>query len=505
MRPSPDLASRIPHQHPRPSSDAPYLIGCDLGTSAMKAVLSDVEGNVICQASRQVDILRLDDQRVELDPERYVQEVYSLIGELTAKVDDPSEVKAISLSGASGNTLLLDGDYKPLGNAISWLDTRTAGKEAELWPDLDPERVYRSAGWPFGGTFPLAHLGWLKKYAADSWQQAHHFTMLHDYVYYRLCGRLVVDHSKATTFYLQDQETLTWNQELLDFLGLQEDQLSELLPPGTVCGTVTHEAAEASGLASGTKVVTGSFDHPSSARSTGVHEEGDLLISAGTSWVVFSPVRSRDAGLRGNMLIDPFLAPAGCWGAIFALTAVAEKMNDYLENCIASDNGEPLFERFDRLAAEASPGADGLFIELFTQPYEESRGHLQNAAPRNIARALMEGIVFLTRNRVDEVVHLNGGGPGRIVLTGGPTNSPIWPSILADVLNSAVVIPETGEQAGAMGAAILAGIGCGIFRSAGEGYTMTRPRERIVQPDPGRSKLYQKIYRDYVAQFNLTD
>jgi len=482
-----------------------YLIGFDLGTSAMKAVLSDAGGNVVCQASRQVELLRPEDQRVELDAECYFREVCSLINELVAEVGDPDEVKAVSLSGASGNTVLLDEDYRPLGNVISWLDTRTAGRESELWPDLDPERVYRCAGWPFGGTFPLAHLGWLKRFEPEAWGKARYFTMLNDYLYHRLCGRLVVDHSKATTFYLQDQGTSTWNNELLAFLGLEADQLSELLPSGSVCGESIPEAVDATGLAPGTRVVTGSFDHPSAARGTGVFEEGDLLISAGTSWVVFAPIRNRETGLRGRMLVDPFLSPAGCWGAMFALTAIAEKLQEYLDNGIAADDGEALFEKFDRLAAQAKPGADGLFIELFKQPYEQNKELVERAEPENIARALMEGIVFLTRNRVDKLTRLTGSPAGRVVLTGGPTKSHIWPSILADVLNRPVAIPETGKHAGAMGAVILAGMGIGTFRDERDGFLMTKSRERIIEPDPDRSKRYQQLYREYVDRYGLDE
>jgi len=487
------------------SRSGDLLIGFDLGTSAMKAVLSDAGGTMVGQASRQVALIRTEDQRVELDAERYFRDVCSLIKELVSAIDDPGAVTAICLSGASGNTLLLDEDHKPVRNVISWLDTRTAGQEAKLWPGLDPERVYHSAGWPFDGTFPLAHLGWLKRFEPDAWQKARTFTMLNDYLYYRLCGRLVVDHSKATTFYLQDQQASTWSSELLAFLGLEPDQLSELLPSGAVCGDVTPDAAQATGLAPGTRVVTGSFDHPSAARSTGVFTEGDMLISAGTSWVVFAPIRDRNTGLKGRMLLDPFLSPSGCWGAMFALTAVAEKMKVYLDNGIAAADGEALFERFDRLAAEANPGADGLFIDLLKQPYEQNKELVAGARPENIARALMEGIVFLIRNRVDRLMRLTGSPSGRIVLTGGPTRSPIWPSILADVLNRPVVISATGEHAGAMGAVLLAGIGTAVFRDTRDGYLRTRSSERIIAPDPERSRQYEELYREYADRFDLDE
>ena len=486
------------------NSQDTYLIGLDLGTSAMKGVLVESHGPILCQASRPVELLRLADQRAELDPEQYVQDVCALLRELVSHAEDPAAIKAISVSGASGNTVLLDDDCRPLGNAISWLDNRCAGMADDLWPGLDSARVYRSAGWPFAGSFPLAHLAWHKAKSPDLWRQTRSFAMLHDYVYHQLCGRLVVDHSKASSFYLQDQETRSWNRELLSFLEIEASQLSELLPPGMPCGELTTDALQATGLAPGTQVVTGSFDHPSAARSTGIFEEGDLLISAGTSWVVFSPIRNRELGLKGGMLLDPFLSPTGCWGAMFSLTAVAEKLHAFLDRCIPAPPRESAFARFNRLASEAPPGADGLVINLFHQSCEE---RMAPATPQNIARALMEGIVFRTRARVDELSQLTGTRPGRIVLTGGPTRSPVWPSILADVLNRPVVLPETGEHAGAMGAAILAGIGIGRYRNEQDGYAALQSPDRVVgseravTPDPVRSSQYQELYRDYTARF----
>ena len=114
----------------------------------MKGVLVESHGPILCQASRPVELLRLADQRAELDPEQYVQDVCALLRELVSHAEDPAAIKAISVSGASGNTVLLDDDCRPLGNAISWLDNRCAGMADDLWPGLDSARVYRSAGWP---------------------------------------------------------------------------------------------------------------------------------------------------------------------------------------------------------------------------------------------------------------------------------------------------------------------------------------------------------------------
>ncbi len=485
------------------------LIGFDLGTSAIKALLTDTGGCVLALASRRVDILHPEPKIYELEAGPYYHDICSIIRELLVKVENPKDIRALSFCGATGNTILLDKDFNPLGNVINWLDTRTAGKEAELWPELDVERVYRTVGWPFIGAFPLANLGWYKQFKPDVWENARYCAMLNDYIYYRLCGRLVVDPSKATTFYLQEQESRKWDRHLLDFLELDEGALPKILPSGTAAGTITPKAAEETGLDTDTLVVTGSFDHPAAARSTGVFEEGDVLISAGTSWVAFTPVTDRETGLTGKMLVDPFLSPPGCWGAMFSLPAVAEKMNIYLENRIGSGEGESILGRFNRLAGEAEPGAGGFCLNLLKQPYAEMKDAVKNIPEeiqdKNIARALMEGVVFFIRNRVDTLTGLIGKPVGRIVLTGGPTKSPVWPSILADVLGRPVVIPVTGQHAGAMGAVIFAGIGAGIYDNERAGYSRVRSEERTIEPDLDRSRRYQDIYKEYAALFNLTE
>jgi len=205
------------------------------------------------------------------------------------------------------------------------------------------------------------------------------------------------------------------------------------------------------------------------------------------------------------MLVDPFLSPAGCWGGMIALTAISERMNAYLSHCVVPQDGETLLARYDLLAAEAEPGAGGLYLDLTQQPYERMQDQLEGVAAHNIARALMEGIAFLTRSRIERMSRLGGRSTGRIVLTGGPANSPVWPGIIADVLNAPVTLPETGQYAGAMGAVIFAGMGGGVFRDERDGYERVRSRERIIAPDPVRSSLYHGIYDDYSEHFQLNN
>ena len=477
-----------------------YLIGMDLGTSSIKAVLCDSDGNLITKGSTSTTLINPAKSRVEIDPEQYFLEFTELVNFLVSKVDNAEEIKAICLSGATGNTLLINEVGNPLGNAISWLDTRTLEEGQDPWPHLDKEHIYYKNGWPYFGTFPLAHLGWLKKNQPETWVKAKRFAMLHDFIFHKLCGDWVMDHSKATTFYLQDQVAKKWNPELLDSLGIHEDQLPRLCESGEPCGALIEEARKITELTSNTQVVTGSFDHPSAARGTGVFNEGDMLISAGTSWVVFTPIREREIGLSENMLIDPFLSPNGCWGAIFALTAVGEKLENLLSKIIPNPNKDVLYEEFNQLAMEAEPGAGETFINLLNQTEIEYEGIARSSSPQNVCRALMEGIVFQTSQRVKRVAELTGTNTGKLIFTGGPTKSKIWSTILADVLNREISIPINGEYAGAMGAVNLGGIGCGIYKDEQSGFEMLKQEVRVIAPDAGRSKKYEEIQTRFFEQ-----
>lgn len=477
------------------------LIGFDLGTSAVKAVLADTAGNVLGVSSRPVPIIRPKPRHCEIDPSAYFDDIVSTIRDLAGASEDPSRIRAVSFCAASGNAILLDESYAPVGNAISWLDTRSANEADELWPELDAQHIHRLVGWPWSGRFPLAQLAWLKRFEPERWAAATYFAMNNDYVYHRLCGKLVVDPSKATTFFLQDQEAQSWDPALLEFLGISETDIPEIVPSGTSVGTILPQIAEATGLNADTHVVTGSFDHPSAARGTGVFEQGDLLISAGTSWVAFAPLLSRSAALDNAMLVDPFMRPEGCWGTMFALTEVADRIDSLLEHRFG--RRDDLYRIFDDLALQSDVGSGGLLIDPWTQTVEEVSAATETVPDSDYARALMEGCALLMRNRIETLRTIIGGDMNRLVMVGGPTKSPIWPQILANVLGHTIRIPTTGAHAGALGAAILAGVGAGIFSGPREGQASMRSMEEVINPEPQAVNTYEALYGAFRTRFGL--
>jgi sugar (pentulose or hexulose) kinase len=184
------------------------------------------------------------------------------------------------MASASGNTLLLDKDMRPVMKVISWTDERVTDEMQRVYPDAEPQAVHETVGWPFIPSFPLAHLAWFRLNEPEAYKTCGRVCMSTDYVNYRLTGEWGIDTSTATTFYLQDQKKMIWNKEFLDMLELDEAKLPPLYKSVTVLGRLDKSAAEATGLIEGTPVVLGAFDHPCAARGTGILSPAPGMVAS---------------------------------------------------------------------------------------------------------------------------------------------------------------------------------------------------------------------------------
>ncbi|NLB40953.1 MAG: hypothetical protein GX815_01580, partial [Clostridiales bacterium] len=344
---------------------------------------------------------------------------------------------------------------------------------------------------PFNRMFPLSHLSWLKCHKPALLEKAHFICMTTDYVNYRLTGNWGIDPSTATTFYLQDQVNGKWYLPYLNLLGIPTSKLPPILPSSTVLGTITEEAAKKTGLLQGTPVVLGAFDHPCAARGSGVFHEGQMLISCGTSWVGFYPVKNRQIAIQQNMLIDPFLNPNGEWGAMFSLAAIGESVDKLVRRYI-SDEADRYIE-FDRLSAMARSGANGLFINpLSVQPIP----NIDKFAKEDIARAIMEGTVYLLKVKADNLCEV-GINATSAVMVGGPSETYPWPQILSDIMGMQLSVIN-GSCAGAVGAAVLAGIGVGIFENEKDAFNKLDFEEKTISPNQSLHMEYERLYQQFL-------
>lgn len=429
------------------------LIGLDLGTSAIKGVLMDARGRVLAEAGAPTKLHTPRDGWVEVDPDEHYQTVCGVVRALA--VHAPGPVTALAMAAASGNTLLTTADGTPLTPIINWMDGRAAEAPLSALAGLTVEDVRQITGWPCLTSFPLAHLAWLHAHQPDRYQVAGHYALDTDWLLHRLTGQWWMDHSTATTFHLQEQITGTYYAPFLERLGIAPDRLSPLVDSGVSVGPLTTAAARDTGLSPQTLVVTGCFDHPAAARAMGVLAPGALLLSCGTSWVGLTPGMDRQALLDAQLLCDPFLSTrGGPWAGIFSVPYIGRTIDWYIEHLIAPGEDDRL-RVFNEAAAESRPGAGGLSVDLREPP------HRIDASRAQISRAVMEGAARLLREKL-QALEAHGLSFTRAVMVGGPANSPIWPSIVAEI--TGIAVTPGGRSAGARGAAMLAGIGAGLYR-----------------------------------------
>jgi len=430
-----------------------FLLGLDLGTTAIKGVVIDQNYNIIVEASKNTRLIEPENGWFETDPEGHYQDVCSIIKELAANT--PGEITALSMAVASGNSLLTDVEGRPLSNIINWMDQRAAQNPPQALANLSVTEVRQITGWPCVDSFPLAQFAWLQENQPELYQSAGRYCMNSDWLLFRFTGKWLMDYSTATTSHLQNQSTYTYHNQFLNLLNISENKLSKLVPSACFAGNLNAQALIDTGLSESTQIITGSFDHPSAARALGVCQPGQLMLSCGTSWAGFFPENDRQKIIDLELLCNPFLAPnGGAWSAIFAVPYIGRAIDWYIENLIAPSEKNK-YEIFDELAAKANSGADGLKIDLRETPASI------DASRENISRAVMEGAAELLNEKI-KILALNGIKFNSAVMVGGPSKSPIWPRIVEEITGISLTVGS--QHAGAKGAAIIAGIGAKIYK-----------------------------------------
>jgi xylulokinase len=467
------------------------LIGLDIGTSAIKGILISEDGEILVQGKEKASFVYPYPDYVEFDAEDRYKLICTLIRSLSQQKPSNSKIRAISISGASGNALLLDKHKIPVQNAASWLDMRAESSYQELLSPFSDEYIYSICGWPKIGSFPLAYFAWMKKNRPEIYSSSPFKVTDFIYFNYKLTGNWMLDSSTATNFYLQDQLNQKYHHPFLDFLEIDPDTLPKIINTGEQIGKITHQASVETGLSTDVVVVAGSFDHPSAARGTGVFQPGDLLISCGTSWVCFYPVQSREKVFQQKMLIDPFLSPGGPWGGMFSITNIGGIINQYIEALFL--NAPDRFAKLDREASRSSLGANKLFIDI-TQTKYSPQEHLIQFKSKNhsdISRAIMENMSFVMQKKI-EYFRKEGMSTTNISMVGGPSESKVWPKILADVIGLPLKLIQ-GEYAGCLGASILAGVGIDLFKNEIDGFNHLIIKSDIVEPDLTNTEKYSQI------------
>lgn len=444
----------------------PYLVGLDIGSTVLKAVLYDRRGRVVAAADEAVAVDRPHPGRVERDAEGTWRAAAAVLRRITR--GHAARIAGVGLTGCGNGGVFLDRKLRPLRAGILSSDTRAAS----FLPRSDSRRGQQS----YPGQLP-ALLAWLCVNERAAMRRLAHAVFWKDYVRAQLTGIVCSDYTDAGAAGLLDYPT-----RRLRPLGPGLPPLRESL---SAAGAVKSGAAAETGLKTGTPVFTGCIDCEAAAIGSGIHAPGEVSVVAGT-WSINQAYVTRPPRRGGHFLVNESVEP-GRWLVLEGSPSSVANF-DWARRCLGGSLSAA------QAAAEAAraPRSDLLFFPQVPTGGGAFAGLGAAHGRGELFRAVMEGIVFAHRVHLDRLC-ASAGQRRCVTLAGGATRSPFWCQLFADGLGCHVDVPR-GEQLGALGAAICAGVGAGLWPSLGAAQRALVPRKRTFRPDRRR---HADLSRDY--------
>lgn len=477
-----------------------YVIGVDLGTSAVKTLLVGKDGTVKAEATREYPLYHEKSGWSEQDAEDWVEGTLgSLKDLLSGSGVNREDIEGLSFSGQMHGLVLLDDKHKPIRRAILWNDTRTTEQCREIERKLGDTLLSVTRNPALEG-FTLPKILWVREHEPNIFEQAVTFLLPKDYLRYRLTGEIHMDLSDAAGTLMLDVANKSWSSDVLSAFEISSDFCPPLIEAGGLVGTLTSEAASSTGLSQATKVFAGGADNACGAIGAGILSPGLTLCSIGTSGVILTYEEDASSDYNGKV----HFFNHGKENAFYAMgvTLAAGYSLSWFRNTFAKgESYESLLQGVEHIP----PGADGLLFTPYLvgerTPHADSviRGSfigMDGSHTRaHFARAVMEGITFSLNESVD-LFRAAGKTVDTIVSIGGGAKNPVWLQVQADIFRANVVALEN-EQGPGLGAAMLAAVGCGWFLSLDACGEVFVKQARVYTPNEKASHRYGQLFRIY--------
>lgn len=488
-----------------------YLIGIDLGTSATKTVLFDEELRVVASASREYPLSQPQNGWAEQNPEDWRDAALATIAEVltTSKVSG-EDVKGLGLSGQMHGLVMLDEENRVIRPSIIWCDQRTGAECAEITQLVGAERLIEITANPALTGFTASKILWVRNHESENYARCRHILLPKDYVRFILTGIFATEVSDASGMQLLDVPNRCWSKEVLEKLSIDEALLAKVYESPEITGTILPEIAAKTGLSVNTVVVGGAGDNAAAAVGTGVVTDGKAFATIGTSGVVYAHSKKLAIDPKGRVHTFCCAVP-GCWhvmgvtqGAGLSLKWFRDNFcQDYLEDA-RQQNVNPYY-LMDKDAAQIPVGSH----RLLYLPYlmGERTPHLDpdcrgvffglsaiHQKP-DLIRAVMEGVSFSLTDCYDILTEMGVPADEMMACGGGGTSS-LWRQMLADMFGCPVKTISSKEGP-ALGVAILAGVGAGLFDSVEAACAQFVKTDKLCEPIPENKEAYEKYHALY--------
>ncbi len=484
------------------------LLGIDVGTSGLRAVLLDADGRLVDEATSEYEVRSPAPGWAEQDPDTWWGALRDALAMLWARGRRAADIAAIGLTGQMHSLVVLDAAGDVVCPALLWSDQRTAAECVEITDTIGAERLLELTGNVALAGFTAPKILWIRRHWPEADARAAHLLLPKDFIRFRLSGVLATDMSDASGTLLLDVRRRRWSDEVIAGLGIDRARLPETVEGTALTGAVGSAAAELLGLVAGTPIVGGGGDNAAAAVGLGAIDPGTLTLSIGTSGVVFAPIRAYPEHVDGRLHVFCHAIPER-WH-LMSVTMAAGGSLHWLRDALAPVLPVARDASYDWLmdrAAEAQPGAGGLvflpYLSGERTPHADptARGVLyglhMGSSLSDIVRSVLEGVAFSQRQGLD-LMREAGAATTLARGAGGGLSSPLWRQILADVLG--VGLQLAGPAIGAArGAAVLAGLGTGAYADADVG--MNWPGQPVLAPDAAGTAALERPFRTYAALY----
>ena len=494
---------------------ADYLAGVDVGTTGARCMIFDLQGNPVAGHYCDYGADYPQPGWVEQQPDLLIAKTMDACrAAIQQSGIDPTRIASIGFSAQRSVACPIDANGTPVRPMFSWQDARTADEVEELRRVISDDQYYAESGLPLGTTWIITKLLWMRNHEPELLDRTARFVQNQDLVLKAFgADDFYTDLCCAVFYGVWDIRRADWNHPLLERLQLTPEMFGQPTTPGTQVGTISPAIAEKTGFAPGTPLCLGAGDQNCSVLGMGAVEPGIATVTLGTAGLAILTTEKPQAGF-GGMMITHHVAP-GMWeveGLSNAAAASLRWFRDTIathEKHIEANGGLDAYRQLDELAASAPAGSQGLLYLPYLATAATPRWNPNARASfvglsfahgrAEMARAVMEGVVLEIRDMFEQWTTA-GLDVRSLRIGGGATKSNLWNQIQADVYGRPVETLRVNESTG-LGAALLGGLGAGIFSSIEEGVNAMVQVAHRVEPDRNRHQQYEELYRAYVQTY----
>lgn len=493
-----------------------YLLGIDIGTTGTRSLVINEDGSIIGSAVKEYPLYTPKPGWAEQEPEDWYDATIQTIKEVLEKNEiKGSDIKAIGLSGQMHGSVFLDKNNEVIRPAILWCDQRTEPQCQEIYNIFGYENFIKLSYNKALPGFTSPKILWLRENESENYKKVYKILLPKDYVRFMISGVYATEVSDAAGMLLMDIKNRVWSNEILNGLEIDKNFLAELYESYEISSRVNEKTAKLTGLLAGTPIAGGGGDNAAGNVGSGIIRQGIISDSIGTSGVVFahsdSPVYDPEGRLHSFCHAVP-----GKWHLMGVTLSAAGSQKWYYDTFGPSKSimqERPDLKKYKLLDAQAekvSAGSNGLIFLPYLSGERSPHG---DAYARGVffgisyvhgqdhfVRSIMEGVAFSQLDCLNLMRSL-GINSDKIVLIGGGSRSKIWREIICDIFETPLITLKN-EEGPAFGAALLGGVGCGLYKSVEEAVEKTVRQADEIKPNSGNFPIYRKTYDIYRSLYN---